>query len=175
MRFWFAVVVGGSIATALVAACSDAPDSSGVVGPGASTEGGAGDGGGSVTSGTGSTSGSGSGSTSGVSTGSSAGGVVDSGPVSCDAALPIADSGGACTACKVKSCAMLLAQCQADCACNQIEVCLEQQQSEFLNACPNAVNASIGGNMNLTMLIDCLDTNCLAPCFPSDVSDAAAD
>ncbi|HLK39178.1 MAG TPA: hypothetical protein VKU41_20595 [Polyangiaceae bacterium] len=154
-------------ALAACSACSSAPDTSGTNTP-ASTgavEGGSGDEGGSMTSG-------GSGSGSGSASGGATSGAADA-AVSCDGSLPVGDAGGACTQCKTKMCAKELAQCQADCSCNPIEACLEQMD-EVLNACPNAVNAIMGGSQTLTTLIDCLDTNCLAPCFPNDVSDAAA-
>src|SRR6266852_2973196 len=67
----------------------------------------------------------------------------DEGGGSCDAAsLPLGGDAGACTACKAMKCATELAQCAGDCACAQIEVCLETNgPEENFSACPVAVSA----------------------------------
>ncbi len=103
--------------------------------------------------------------------------VVDSGPAMvCDGSLPAYMDGGGpspdCTACKVKSCATELAQCAMDCVCGPIETCLEGTVNTQLTACPGAINAVMGGNQTLPKLIDCLDTNCLMPCFMDTGDDA---
>ncbi len=115
----------------------------------------------------------------------------DSGaPMTCDAAaLPLGgDAAGACTVCKANKCATELAKCAADCVCAPIEICIEMNgPDENLAACPDAVSASLSGSPLLTALTQCLDINCLSPCFPgstggdseagaeSSVSDARGD
>ena len=87
--------------------------------------------------------------------------------MACDGSLPAAGNGAgaACTACRAKNCPSESAACAADCACGPIESCLENSPIHNFTECPNAIAAVMGGNPPLTKLTDCLDTNCLSPCF----------
>lgn len=92
---------------------------------------------------------------------------IDSGvPQTCDAALPV-DAGGACTQCTAMLCAAELALCQADCACNPIEACLQTVDLNY-TACPGAIGAISSGEPALMNLAGCTATKCHPQCFPSD-------
>jgi hypothetical protein len=88
----------------------------------------------------------------------------------CDGSLPTMGSGtgAACTACRMSSCVPETAACAADCACGPIGTCLETTVNYNFAECPNAISAGTGGNPALTKLVQCLDANCLAPCFMTD-------
>ena len=107
--------------------------------------------------------------------GAGGGGPPDAGM--CDGSLPTMGSGAAaaCTACRVNSCVSATAACAADCACGPIGTCLETTMNYNFTECPNAISASTGGNAALTMLIQCLDTHCLAPCFQSGGADGGGE
>jgi hypothetical protein len=87
----------------------------------------------------------------------------------CDAALPVSgDAGvGVCSQCKAAKCAAELAACRADCACDAIEVCLEETGLDY-TACPGAVSAISSGEQALTTLADCTAVMCFSECFPTD-------
>jgi hypothetical protein len=58
-----------------------------------------------------------------------------------------------------------------DCTCNRIEACLEANGPDLPtanSACPDAISAALSGNHLQTALTDCIDCNCLAPCFPNN-------
>jgi hypothetical protein len=94
--------------------------------------------------------------------------------MACDGSLPTEGAGGgaACTACRVKNCVAESATCAGNCACGPIEDCLETSPLHSFTECPNAIAAVMGGNPPLTMLTDCLDLHCLAPCFMGGGSEA---
>ena len=93
----------------------------------------------------------------------------DGAVATCDAALPVSGDGGAgvCSQCKAAKCAAELAACRADCACDGIEVCLEETGLDY-TACPGAVSAISSGEQALTTLADCTAVMCLSECFPTD-------
>jgi len=118
-------------------------------------------------------------SASGVDSGSEvdAGGPApDAGAMTCDAsALPVGVDAGAvaaCLSCEVMNCAATLATCATDCTCGPDEQCLEMYNQGFTH-CPDAINATMGGNEAIMAVTDCLATHCSPVCFQS--ADAGSD
>ena len=102
--------------------------------------------------------------------------------MTCDAAtmLPTVmdgEPGAACAACEMAHCAAELAACAADCDCDPDEACLGMYMQNF-SSCPEAINATMGGNVPLMKVTACIASNCLSLCFrTSDNSggDAASE
>jgi len=160
----------------VAAACSSAPDTSGV--PPATD-----DGGGSRSSSTGASSGSGSssgtnsgsstsgGATTGTAADASSGGIVDAPAAqACDAAIHFEAGSAAATACSKclqMNCTMQLTMCQSDCVCVASVECLAANNFNYSTSCMDAESAIAAGDMGLTAVQACMTDKC-ALCTGTD-------
>jgi hypothetical protein len=87
-------------------------------------------------------------------------------------AAPADASAAACFECVASRCVPELTACSTDCACGPAYGCLEQMSmggslNTGYSACQSAVDAIMNGDKALTMLNNCANMSCNAPCFGS--------